>query len=219
MSTVERPLRADAERNRRRILDAAAELFTERGLDVTLNDVARHAGVGVGTVYRRFPDKDDLIDALFQERLAAMAAVVEKALEDPDPWHALESAIADMLALQEADRGLKELLLSNARGRATTSSLRDRMGPLVGQLVARAKESGALRPDIEKQDFPLIQVMLGAVIDIARDESPGLWRRYLEILLQGLRADPGPPPPLATPVPPEDRMQCVMQSWRPPRRS
>src|SRR5579884_684684 len=77
MATVERPLRKDAERNRRRILDAAAELFTERGLGVTLNDIAHHADVGVGTVYRRFPDKELLIDALFEERFAEFVALAE----------------------------------------------------------------------------------------------------------------------------------------------
>src|SRR5438270_2551864 len=89
MATVERPLRKDAERNRRRILDAAAELFTERGLGVTLNDIAHHADVGVGTVYRRFPNKELLIDALFEDRLAEFAKLAEDALTDSDPWHGL----------------------------------------------------------------------------------------------------------------------------------
>src|SRR5438270_6695856 len=90
MATIERPLRKDAERNRRRILDAAAELFAERGLGVTLNDIAHHADVGVGTVYRRFPDKDVLIDALFEERVEEMIALAEEALQDADPWRGLE---------------------------------------------------------------------------------------------------------------------------------
>src|SRR5437763_16612288 len=88
MSTaVERPLRKDAERNRQRILDAAAELFTQRGLGVTLNDIAHHADVGVGTVYRRFPDKELLIDALFEDRVEEFVVLAEESLADPDPWH------------------------------------------------------------------------------------------------------------------------------------
>src|SRR3954471_24303008 len=85
----DRPLRRDAERNRQRILAAAGELSTERGLRVTLDDIAHHAGVGVGTVYRRFPDKEVLIDALFEQRLERMRATAEQALADPDPWNGL----------------------------------------------------------------------------------------------------------------------------------
>jgi AcrR family transcriptional regulator len=89
MTSPTRPLRRDAERNRQRILAAAGELFAERGLSVTLDDIARHAGVGVGTVYRRFPDKNELIDALFEDRLKALCAAAEAALASDDPWDGL----------------------------------------------------------------------------------------------------------------------------------
>src|SRR5436190_821839 len=88
MATSERPLRRDAERNRQRILDAARELFTERGLAVSLNDIAHHAGVGVGTVYRRFPDRVQLIEALFEQRLEQIRELAEAARAEPDPWQA-----------------------------------------------------------------------------------------------------------------------------------
>jgi AcrR family transcriptional regulator len=106
MSTTERPLRRDAERNRERILQAAAELFTERGLDVTLNDIAHHAGVGVGTVYRRFPDKETLIDALFEVRLAQIVALAEAQSRVEDPWEALSGFLERALEMQSADRAL-----------------------------------------------------------------------------------------------------------------
>src|SRR3974377_1979810 len=110
MSTAaERPLRKDAERNRRRILDAAAELFMERGLGVTLNDIAHHADVGVGTVYRRFPDKDVLTDAFFEEKIGEIVALAEAALTDPDPWRGLTSFLERGLELQARDKGLKQL--------------------------------------------------------------------------------------------------------------
>src|SRR3954454_13570462 len=88
-STPPRPLRKDAERNRLRILDAAGRVFADRGLGVTLDDIARAAGVGVGTVYRRFPDKSTLIDALFAQRMESMCDIAEEALEIPDAWEAL----------------------------------------------------------------------------------------------------------------------------------
>ena len=218
MSTAHKPLRADAERNRRRILDAAAELFSERGLGVTLNDVAHHAGVGVATVYRRYPDRDLLIDALFDERMDELVAIISARLADPDPWNGLVGALADLLEVQEGDAGLKELLLSSRRGRGGIAGLRERIAPLLGQLLERATAAGVVRGDIERQDVAVIQIMLSAVIDCSRDVSPGLWRRYLEILLQGLQAEPTTPPELATPAPPPDQMRQVMQSWRPPQR-
>ena len=169
MTVSERPLRADAERNRRRIMDAARELFAARGLDVTLNDIARHAGVGVGTVYRRFPDKEVLIEALFEERVAELEAIAIAGLAMADPWEGIVATLTGVLELQEADRGLKELILSVDRRREGIAPIRARMAPVVAELMARAKAAGQLREDIGPQDFPLLQILLGAVIDVSRD--------------------------------------------------
>ena len=218
-STADRPLRADAERNRRRIMDSARALFAERGLEVTLNDIAHHAGVGVGTVYRRFPTKDDLIDALFEEAVSDIVAIARAGLADPDPWNGFVGTLERVLEFQEADRGLKELMLSTTRDQAGVARVRARMVPIVAQLMERARDAGQLRPDIVPQDFPLIQILLGGIIDVARDEAPGLWRRYLEIIVQGLRADPHAPAKLAVAAPEFERMDAVMRSWRPPRRA
>src|SRR6516165_3412312 len=109
LSEDPKPLRVDAERNRQRILDAARELFAERGLGVTLNDIAHHAGVGVGTVYRRFPDKKQLIDDLFEQRIQDLVGFMEAAVADPDPWHGLTQFLERALELQASDRGVREL--------------------------------------------------------------------------------------------------------------
>ena len=109
-TTSEQPLRRDAERNRQRILDTAGQLFAERGLGVSLDEIARHAGVGVGTVYRRFPDKDQLIDALFEARIGEILAVATASLEISDPWEALVHFLERSMELQVKDRALKELL-------------------------------------------------------------------------------------------------------------
>jgi AcrR family transcriptional regulator len=219
MAATERPLRADAERNRRRVMDAARELFAQRGLDVTLNDIAHHAGVGVGTVYRRFPDKAVLIEALFEERVEELVEIARAGLDDPDPMNGFVTAITRVLEVQEADRGMKELMLSVDSSRQRVGRIRELMAPIVAQLVARARASGELRSEIAPQDFPMIQIMLGAVIDVGRDAGPGLWRRYLELLVQGMRAQPQSPPPLSVPAPGRDRMQSVLSTWRPPRRA
>jgi AcrR family transcriptional regulator len=217
MSVTDRPLRKDAELNRRKILDAAGELFAERGLGVTLNDVAHHAGVGVGTVYRRFPDKAQLIDELFEERLAEIYAFIEKAIEDPDPWHGLTSFLESALEIQARDRAVKELLFNTPGGAERVAKMRAKMFPLATVLVARAQESGQLRPDAAAQDVPLVQLMIGTIIDLSRDFEPDLWRRVLSIVLQGLRAEPGSPEPLEPAAPTPDRMQAMLTAWKPSR--
>jgi AcrR family transcriptional regulator len=187
----DRPLRRDAERNRQRILAAAGELFTERGLSVTLDDIARHAGVGVGTVYRRFPDKEVLIDALFEQRLDAICAVAEQALAAADPWEGFVLFFERGCELQAHDRGLKELLGSSTHGGGCVVDARDRLRWLVTELFDRAKAAGVVRADADPFDAALIFMMLGTVMDRTRDIAPDVWRRYLGLILDGLR--PGAP--------------------------
>jgi AcrR family transcriptional regulator len=215
MATVERPLRKDAERNRQRILEAARELFTERGLGVTLNDIAHHAGCGVGTVYRRFPDKELLIDALFEERIDEMVALAQDGLANPDPWDGLAGFLERALQAQARDRGLKDVLLSSDQGRARVTAARDRLLPIAGQIIERAHAAGALRPDIGDRDMPVIQFMLGTVIDAARDIEPDLWRRYLAVVLRGLHAEPTPADPLPVAALGEAQLDTVMRCWQP----
>src|ERR687886_1643260 len=141
MSTT-RPLRADAERNRARILAAAAEVFAERGLDVSLDDIAAHAGVGVGTVYRRFPDKDALIDALFEDKIERAVALVDDALEIEDPWEGLTTFLRGMCRMQAEDSGFKDALLLGDRGRERVAGARERFVPRPGKLPAPAHAAG-----------------------------------------------------------------------------
>jgi AcrR family transcriptional regulator len=193
---ADRPLRRDAERNRLRILEAAGDLFAERGLGVTLDDVARHAGVGVGTVYRRFADKELLIDALFEQRIEAVCEVAEASLAQPDPWDGLVYFFERGLERQACDRGLKELLGCSAHGGGGVQHARDRLRRLVTEIFDRAKDAGVLRADAAPQDAPLIQIMLGTIIDRTQDVEPEVWRRYLAIVLDGMR-----PSPAATALP------------------
>jgi AcrR family transcriptional regulator len=216
-SGLPKQLRADAERNRQRILDAARELFAERGLGVTLNDIAHHAGVGVGTVYRRFPDKKLLIDGLFEQVLADMERLLKTAVADPDPWHGLSGFLEQALELQAGDRGLKDLISRSPDGLERVNRIRSRLMPLGSQLIRRAQEAGQLRPDIAPQDLPLIQLMITMIIDAARDVDPDLWRRYLHIVLRGLSAHPEGLEPLSPgPVAIED-VSRVMSALRPTR--
>jgi AcrR family transcriptional regulator len=187
MNSVTAPLRADAERNRQRLIAAAKDLFATRGLDVTLDDVARHAGVGTGTAYRRFQNKDALIDALMVDRIGELATLAEACLDEPDAWVGLTSYFERALALQAADRGLKEVLFSSGRGRERSNHARRAIAPVVMKLVARAKEAGVVRSDFDTSDVPLINFMLNTIVDFSRDLEPDLYKRYLAIVFDGMR--------------------------------
>jgi AcrR family transcriptional regulator len=208
------PLRADAERNRQRLLAAAKELFKTRGLDVTLDDVARHAGVGTGTAYRRFPNKDALIDALMVDRIGELAQIARDCLEEPDSWRGLTGYFERALALQAADRGLKDVLFSSGRGRERSNQARLKIAPVVTELVRRAQDAGAVRSDIDVSDVPLINFMLNTIVDFGRDIEPDLYRRYLAIVLDGLRPrdDLDPLPVDALPV---RTFQEALARWKP----
>jgi AcrR family transcriptional regulator len=211
----DRPLRRDAERNRQRILEVAREAFAEDGLAVTLDEIARRAGVGVGTVYRRFPDKEQLIDALFEERMGEMVANAEAALRCDDAWDGLVRFLEVATAAHADDRGLKEVALSGVHGLERVARARELMFPLVTRLVARAQEQGSLRPDVQATDMPLLQLMLGSLSECTRDVDPEIWRRYLGILTDGLRTRRDGPVPLAPAALAPEQVQRTMRCWRP----
>jgi len=199
----QRPLRRDAERNRRKILAAAADLFAARGIDACLEDVAREAGVGVGTVYRRFPDRRALVDELLEEKVAAIEELAAAAIADEDPWRGFTSFFERSQELCAADRALTEALLGPECEPERVAAARARIDPLVAELVARAKASGDLRPDFEAADYPLLVEMVAAVARARHDRAPEPWRRSARLLVDGLRAsgpapgDPGAGPPAA----------------------
>jgi AcrR family transcriptional regulator len=185
----ERPLRRDAERNRRRILEAARVVFAERGLGGSHDDIAREAGVGVGTVYRRFPDKERLIDALFEARIEEITDVARAAASHPDPWEALIGFLMRTQELQSEDRGLKEIVLGGARGAERAASARSLIAPVAAQVLQRAKDAGVVRSDIELTDLPLIQLAIGTIAESSRDVAPDVWRRTMTLVVDGLRPD------------------------------
>jgi AcrR family transcriptional regulator len=184
----ERPLRRDAELNRQRILRAAAKVFTQRGLDATLDDVAREAGVGVGTVYRRFPDKESLVAELFADRIGTMVAVAEQACAAPDPWQALVSYLEYAAQSMATDLGLRQLMMFATYGRDRVAYAREQMRPVVSKLVQRAQETGELRADFSATDVPIIAFMLASAAEYTSPVQPDLWRRYLALIIDSLRA-------------------------------
>jgi AcrR family transcriptional regulator len=211
-------LRRDAARNRERILEAAADAVAAGGLSVTMDEIARRAGVGVGTVYRRFPEKELLIDALFEQRVDELVDLAEDALAHEDAWAGLVQFFETFLAVQAADRGLKEVVLSTAHGQDRVRRARARIGPAVVALVERAQAQGDLRPDVFGPDIALVQFMIAAIVDYTQDVEPDVWRRLLAIVLDGLRTRRDGPSPLPAPALRDEQLDRAMGAWRPPAR-
>jgi len=214
----DRPLlRRDAERNRRRILAAARKLIAERGLGVGYEEIAREADVGVGTVYRRFPNRDGLFHELFHDRVDAVVGIAEEALAVEDPWEGLCRFMQRDFELQASDRGLREFML----GRADSTELRQRAGeriqPLVAELVERARAAGRLRADVGQGDIEVILAMIGGLMDASLHVEPDLWRRYLAMVLAGIerRGEQGEIPGKS---PDRPEVERIFAGWVPPRR-
>lgn len=214
-----RPLRADAARNRVRILDAAREVFAERGLDVTLDDIARHAGVGVGTVYRRFASREALVEALFEDRLRVQVAQARAALEAPDAWTALVALLESTCRQLAVDRGLHQVMLSSEYGQDRVAVHRQELIPLISELVCRAQRDGHLRPEFTAFDIPVLFLMIASVADFSREVAPDLWQRWFAVVVDGLRARPpgDPAAPLTPGLQPAD-LDAAMVDYRVPRR-
>ena len=215
---VVRRLRRDAERNRQRILEAASVVFNERGLDVSLDEIARHAGVGVGTVYRRFQTKEELIEALFMDRLDAVAAIADEAYAASDPWRGLVSFMERMAEIIAGDLGLRQMLMYATYGRDLVAVARQRNEPLIGRLVQRAQAAGQLRADIQQTDIPFIVFILTEAAHLAYAANPGIWRRYLTLILDGMQPGREDVTPLPVAAMRPDEMEKGMRQAAPRHR-
>ncbi len=209
-TTKPRALRRDAAQNRRRLLDAARELFAEQGFDVTLDDIAARAGVGVATAYRRFANKGEVLDAIFAEQTVEVAAAADAGLADPDPWRGIVTYLEESLALQLRYRGLAQIVSGDRLGVEQHDWNREVMAPKNRALIARGREAGVVRDDVEGTDLTFLQVGLNAIMSRSRSAHPDLYRRYLHLMLDGLRAVPGIPTPLPVPPLTGDQTHAVM---------
>jgi AcrR family transcriptional regulator len=180
----ERAQRADARRNRERVLEAARTCMARQGIDAQVEEIARAADVGVGTVYRHFPTKDDLIEALAMERFERLAEIARGALADEDDaWAAFEHLMRASAGIQSEDRALSEVLTSRPEmmGRAADSV--DMLG-LVTELMQRCKRAGAIRQDADPRDVPMLLCALAGTYRNPYTNPD----RYIRIVLDGLRA-------------------------------
>jgi AcrR family transcriptional regulator len=194
-------LRIDAEHNRQRLIAAAREMFAARGLDVPIEDIARHAGVGVATLYRRFPTRADLIAGAFEAKMAAYADAAAQALTDPDPWTGFCGYIERVCAMQAGDRGFANVLCMTFPTDKQFEAERDRAYDNFLELVCRAKAAGGLRDDFAAEDLPILLMANAGVVAGTADAAPGAWRRFAAYMIQAFSARgaaPLPPPPTHT---------------------
>jgi AcrR family transcriptional regulator len=210
MTGAPRPLRKDAARNRALLVQAAHDVFAERGLEASMDDVAHRAGLGVGTAYRHFANKYELAQAILAEAIERVYELVDAAVVMDDAWAGLVSFVEGAAEMQSADRGLREVLMG-VHDAEQMEQVNDRLSGPLHELVDRAKAAGAVRPDVESTDLGIVVMMLCTVADITSDASPDLWRRYLPMMLDGLR--PGGAAPSVPPLP-EDLLRKSMSTHK-----
>ena len=194
-----RPLRRDAQEHRDKLLAAAQREFAARGVDASLEKIARDAGVAIGTLYRHFPTRLDLLMAAFQPRLLEFQAGASKALEMDDPWQAFVSYLENLFRVQAGDRGFNDFLSRRFTNNAETERIHDEMCAQIEQVLGRAQAAGAARPDIALADIVNLIWSNGRMIDATSTTAPNAWRRQLHLMLDAYRAErahPIPEPPM-----------------------
>jgi AcrR family transcriptional regulator len=191
-------LRMDAERNRARILEAAQADFADQGLDVPLEEVAEHAGVGIATLYRRFPTREALIAACFERRLEEYAQAAKEALEAADGWSGFCAYVERVCAMQAADRGFNDVLTRTFSNAKELEAHRTRGYELSVRLIERAQKEGGLRADFVPEDVVLLLMANAGVVQAAGRAAPDAWKRLVGLMLDGFRSEGAsevPPPP------------------------
>ena len=193
-----RRLRADAARNRDAIVAVARDVFAEQGLAAPLETIAARAGVGIATLYRRFPTREKLVAAALTEKVAEYAEAAEAALAVADPWVGFAGFVQRICELQAGDRGLSDLLSMTLSADEQVEQLRRTANDRVVTLIERAKAGGALREDFAGEDLVLLLIATAAVMHVTRADAPGAWRRFVALALDAFRRQdspglPGPP--------------------------
>ncbi|MFE7794791.1 TetR/AcrR family transcriptional regulator [Streptomyces sp. NPDC057460] len=182
------PLRSDAERNRGRIIAAGRTVFGRDGLNASMASVAREASVGIATILRHFPAKEELVAAVFLDRMDAYADAVVVALDDPDPWHGFTGYIEAACAMQAADNGFADVLTMNFPTAKALEQRRNEAYEAMVQLISRAKATGRLREDFDPSDLVLLHMANLGVVNACGDAAPDAWRRVVALMIQSFEA-------------------------------
>ncbi|MDQ8705168.1 helix-turn-helix domain-containing protein [Streptomyces sp. LHD-70] len=182
-------MRRDAQRNRELVLAAAREVYAEQGVEAPLDVIARRAGVGNATLYRRFPDRAALIEAVFHATLSAVIEACEEARQAEDPWAGLNGYLDRVFTVLAADRGANDLMTTGIQGVPTLEKLHVHNAETFGGLLERCRRQGLVRADAVTEDLLLSLAALGRTAPALEAAVPGSWRRPLALLVDGLRAE------------------------------
>lgn len=194
MAETTKPLRADAERNRERLLGAATELFCERGLEVGIAEIAERAGIGRGTLFRNFPTKQDLIAAIVVQRMHEAMSRGRDLLDAPEPCEALFEFLGDMVGRRQLDRALFDAVADEFLANCEIRAAHGELVEILGQLLERAQRAGAVRADVGAMD---VLVMVKGVCEATRSfqqVDPQIGDRQLDLVRAALTAVPGGQP-------------------------
>jgi AcrR family transcriptional regulator len=198
---IRRPQRRDAREHREKLLVAAQREFATHGVDASLEKIARDAGVAIGTLYRHFPTRLDLLMAAFQPRLEEFLDEAKKALEMDDPWEGFVYYLENLFRVQAGDRGFNDFLSRRFTDNAETERIHDQMCLQIADVLTRAQEAGEARPDITQADIINLIWSNGRIIDATSATAPSAWRRYLYLMLDAYRAERAhsiPEPPMTS---------------------
>jgi AcrR family transcriptional regulator len=185
--------RRDAIRNRGLLVEAGREVFAEQGADASLEEVARRAGVGIGTLYRHFPTRDALVEEIFAEHIGEVLAAAEEAAANEDAWAGVVSFFERVLELQARNLQLRDVFLRYSSGDGTSAERRKQVRAALGRLVARGREQGTLRADFALSDLLVAWWSFAPVLQATCAVAPDAWRRQLRIVLDGMRAGAATP--------------------------
>jgi AcrR family transcriptional regulator len=196
---MQRPLRRDARESRDKLIAAARAEFAANGVDASLEKIARGAGVAIGTLYRHFPTRLDLLMAALRPRLQEFVDGADKAVEMDDPWDAFVAYLDNLLAVQAGDRGFNDFLSRRFPGNSETEHIHDVLCQQIDDVLVRAQKAGRARPDITRADIINLIWSNGRIIDATSVKAPTAWRRQLHLMLDAYRAErahPVPEPPM-----------------------
>jgi len=211
-AAAEPRLRADAARNRAAIVSVARDVFAEHGLEAPLETIAARAGVGIATLYRRFPTREKLVAAALVDQVAEYAAAARQALAAPDPWTGFAGFVERICELQAGDRGLSDLLSMTLSADEQVERLRATANELLGTVIDRAKAAGALREDFVAEDLGVLLIATSAVMHVTRADAPEAWRRFVALSLDSFR--PGGSPALPAPPSPGQMARAMTRLAR-----
>ena len=185
--------RRDAQRNREKLVAAGREVFVEQGADASLEEIARRAQVGIGTLYRHFPSRETLVEVIFEQHIGEVLSAAEQAAAADDAWEGLVGFLERVLELQSRNLPLRDLFLRHPVGEGRIAERRKRIGPLLKRLVARAREQGTLRADFTPGDLSLAMWSFAPLFEATAEVAPDAWRRHLQIVLDGMRSSTATP--------------------------